>query len=120
MRKNINKAIRSGLTVQHFSGNQITQEIIHQFHNIYCDTLIRNGAEEHSIYDITFFRSITQLCDKNSSIFFTYYENEPISTELVLWGETIGYSYLGGTLSEYFHLRPNEILKYELMKFLME
>ena len=120
VRKNINKALRSGLTVAHFSGDKITEEIINQFHYIYRDTLLRNGADENSIYDITFFKSITHLCDKNSSIFFTNYENKPISTELVLWGETIGYSYLGGTLSGYFHLRPNEILKYELMKFLKQ
>ncbi|MFA5973307.1 MAG: GNAT family N-acetyltransferase [Lentimicrobiaceae bacterium] len=120
VRKNIKKAIRNGLTVKCFSGDQITEEIINQFHNIYRDTLIRNSADKNSIYDIAFFRSITLICDKNSSIFFTYYENKPISTELVLWGETIGYSYLGGTLSEYFHLRPNEILKFELMKFLKQ
>lgn len=118
VRKNINKALRNDLSVKWFSGDQISNEIIDQFYRIYHETLIRNLADKNSIYDFAFFRSMTQLVDKNSSIFFTYYENKPISTELVLWGEAIGYSYLGGTLGEYFHLRPNEILKYELMKFL--
>jgi len=120
VRKNIKKAIRSGLTVKRYQGKQITDEILNQFYDIYCKTLSRNSAGQNSVFQFSFFSSLVQsVCDQ-SCIFFTYYDTVPVSTELVLWGTSVGYSYLGGTLSEYFHLRPNEILKFELMKFLKQ
>ena len=44
----------------------------------------------------------------------------PISCELVLHNGNIAYSYLGGTLSEYFSFRPNDILKHKLILKLKE
>ena len=40
-----------------------------------------------------------------------------ISAELVIYGSENCYSYLGGTNSEYFDLRPNDFLKYEIIKW---
>ena len=43
-----------------------------------------------------------------------------ISSELILYGKEDCYSFLGGTNSEYFHLRPNDYLKYETIKYSKE
>jgi lipid II:glycine glycyltransferase (peptidoglycan interpeptide bridge formation enzyme) len=44
-------------------------------------------------------------------------EGKVISTELVLYGSENCYSFLGGTNQEYFHFRPNDFLKFEIIKW---
>jgi lipid II:glycine glycyltransferase (peptidoglycan interpeptide bridge formation enzyme) len=40
-----------------------------------------------------------------------------ISTELVIYGTENSYSFLGGTNRNYFQMRPNDFLKYEIIKW---
>ena len=44
-------------------------------------------------------------------------EEKIISTELVIYGSGNAYSYLGGTDNAYFDVRPNDFLKYEIIKW---
>ena len=46
----------------------------------------------------------------------TYFEDKPISTELIIVNENVMHSFLGGTISDYFNLRPNDFLKIEINK----
>lgn len=43
-----------------------------------------------------------------------------IATELVLCSSKYAYSFLGGTMDEYFALRPNDFLKNEIIKWCYE
>ena len=52
--------------------------------------------------------------------FHVLYEGQVISTELVIYGSENAYSYLGGTDSHYFHVRPNDFLKVEIIKWAKE
>ncbi|MDD5457686.1 MAG: GNAT family N-acetyltransferase, partial [Candidatus Margulisbacteria bacterium] len=47
-------------------------------------------------------------------------EGSVISTELVLYGSENCYSFLGGTDHVFFHMRPNDFLKYEIIKWAKE
>ena len=47
----------------------------------------------------------------------TYFEDKPISTELIIVNENVMHSFLGGTISDYFNLRPNDFLKIEIIKW---
>jgi CelD/BcsL family acetyltransferase involved in cellulose biosynthesis len=40
-----------------------------------------------------------------------------VSTELILLSQCSSYSFLGGTDSAYFDLRPNDLLKYEIIRW---
>ena len=57
---------------------------------------------------------------ENVMYFHVFYEGKVISTELVIYGAENCYSYLGGTNREYFDLRPNDFLKYEIIKWAKE
>jgi hypothetical protein len=47
-------------------------------------------------------------------------DNKICSTELVLHSEKYAYSFLGGTLNEYYEFRPNDYLKNEIIKWCNE
>ena len=49
--------------------------------------------------------------------FCVYKDGKVISTELVLCSKKYAYSFLGGSLSEYYEFRPNDFLKNEILKW---
>lgn len=110
VKKNIRKAIKNELNVI----VDETGERIEEFLEIYYSTMERNHASESYYYSEEFFR---QLSKENSCFFHVESEGKIISTEMVLFDKLCSYSFLGGTIDEYFPLRPNEILKYEIMKW---
>ena len=117
-RKNIKKAVRENLQVLIKEGNQITDQDKNQFFDIYISTMKRNNADDYYFFSKGFFDTLfTELID-NVVLGFTEINGKPISTEIVTFGQKYAYSYLGGTLSDFFPLRPNEILKHELNLYL--
>ncbi|MBI9033193.1 MAG: GNAT family N-acetyltransferase [Bacteroidales bacterium] len=117
-RKNINKALRNGLEVVHYSGSEINKERIAEFEDIYQSTMSRNSADEFYYFDSAFFGSLAKGLGDKAQFFFTYMHDKIISCELVVCGSEVGYSFLGGTLSEYYGYRPNDILKHKIIEVL--
>jgi lipid II:glycine glycyltransferase (peptidoglycan interpeptide bridge formation enzyme) len=117
-RKNVNKAIRSGLRVKYFSGSEIISSYTQKFIDIYVITMTRNSVGDFYYFNKEFFQGIARKLSKNSLYFFTFKDEIVISCELVLLSKKIGYSFLGGTLSKYFEFRPNDILKHEIINVL--
>jgi len=115
VRKNIKRAIANNLKVE----VDINGEKIDDFLNIYYKTMDRNSAEKDFYYDKAFFNKINEMKD-NVAYFNVIHENKAISTELIIYNDMSAYSYLGGTLSEYFNLRPNDFIKYEIIKWLYD
>ena len=112
VRKNLKKAKQNGLTIQiDTEGNSLDD-----FLNIYYQTMDRNDAKNDYYFTKEFFNILNTMKD-NTVYFNVIYEGKVISTELVIYSENNCYSYLGGTLSEYFNLRPNDFLKYEIIKW---
>ena len=115
-RKNINKAKKSHLSAFKIGSNELTNEYLNEFMKIYYDTMKRNKADEYYYFPITFFENISRYLKNKFYYYFVSYENTIISTELVLNGNEISYSFLGGTLGEFFQYRPNDFLKDFIIK----
>jgi hypothetical protein len=119
-RKNINKAERSGLTARYVSGQNIPKEEMAAFLEIYYDTMKRNNALGQYYFSEKYFDDLSNSLSDNALFFFTLAENKIVSCELVLKGQETGYSFLGGTLPDYFSLRANDILKHHIILTLKE
>lgn len=112
VRKNVKRAIKNNLEIV----LDETGALLDDFLNVYYGTMERTQAEGKFFFSRSFFEIINQM--KGHFIYFhVKKDNIVISTELVIYGTDTCYSYLGGTNSEYFDLRPNDFLKYEVIKW---
>lgn len=118
VRKNIRKAVKSGLTFKWILGNEINSSDLNSFLEIYNHTMSRNNADEFYYFNQDFFRDISYNLKDKTLFVFVLYEDKIISCELVLLGSEIAYSFLGGTISEYYQYRPNDFLKHETIVLL--
>lgn len=110
VKKNIKKAIKNDLEVL----IDESHEFLDSFLEIYYGTMDRNNADSQFYFNKSFFENMSR---QNAIYFHISNEGKIISTELVLYDNMCAYSYLGGTIDEYFHLRPTELLKFEIMKW---
>ena len=117
-RKNIKKAIRSGLTFKYVLGNEISCNDLESFYKVYDHTMKRNNADDYYYFSMKYFNNISTLLREKALFVFDLVDNQVISCELVLLGSKIAYSFLGGTLSDYYQYRPNDFLKYETINLL--
>jgi len=108
-RKNINKAIHEGVRVL----IEETPEHFADFMHIYRHTLKRNQAGEFYYFDHDFFQKIHSELQGRFIYAHACKDGGIISSELLLFNGTYLHSYLGGTLEQYFPLRPNNLLKHE-------
>ena len=115
VRKNVKKANNNHLEIV----IENTDEHLQDFLDIYYSTMERSNAESEYYFSKEFFEILNRMSD-NIMYFHVIYEGKVISTELVIYGAENCYSYLGGTNREYFDLRPNDFLKYEIIKWAKE
>ena len=112
VRKNLKKAEASGLEIRIDTvGDDLTD-----FLRIYRATMDRNHAENEYYLSEEFYRQINTM-NGHFAYFHVLYQGMVISTELVLMGTDTMYSYLGGTDEEYFAYRPNDFLKYHIIRW---
>lgn len=114
VRKNIKKAEREGITVKIYYNN-ITNEIIDAFYDVYIETMNRTKADSHFYFDKTKVINFITDCVENIAIAIAYYNNKPVSAELILCSNSDIYSFIGGTKSAYFNKRPNDLLKHHII-----
>lgn len=115
VRKNLKKADASGLEIRiDTAGDDLTD-----FLRIYRATMDRNHAENEYYFSEEFYRQINTM-HGHFAYFHVLYQGMVISTELVLMGAGIMYSYLGGTDEAYFAYRPNDFLKYHIIRWGVE
>lgn len=112
VRKNVKRAIKNNLEI----AIENTGEYLTDFLEIYYSTMDRSNAEQEYYFSRDFFSTINTMKD-NIMYFHVISDGKIISTELVIYGAKTCYSYLGGTLKEYFNLRPNDFLKFEIIKW---
>ena len=113
VRKNVRKAEKNNLCIL------IESNLSHisDFLEIYDDTMDRNNAEDYYYFDKSYFENIEKLLPDNFMYFYVLKGNKIISTELVLYSGRYAYSFLGGTLTDYYEYRPNDFLKNEIIKW---
>ena len=115
VRKNVKRAQQNNLQII----IENTDEHLQDFLDIYYSTMDRSNAEGEYYFSKAFYETLNQMRD-NIMYFHVLHEGEVISTELVIYGAENCYSYLGGTYRDYFELRPNDFLKYEIIKWAKE
>lgn len=112
VRKNVKRANSNNLKII----IENTEEHLEDFLRIYYSTMDRNSAESDYYFSRDFYHRINDMKD-NIMYFHVLHEEKIISTELVIYGTENAYSYLGGTDRKYFNLRPNDFLKYQIIKW---
>ena len=112
VRKNVKKANANGLSCI----IENTGEYLDDFLRIYYGTMDRTDAEGEYYFSKNFFVNLNNMKD-NIMYFHAVYEGKIVSTELVIYGSENVYSYLGGTDRTYFDVRPNDYLKFEIIKW---
>ena len=115
VRKNIKKANTHNLKCIIES----TNEHIDDFIRIYNGTMSRTCADREYYFSKQFYEILSEMND-NIMYFYVIYKEKIVSVELVIFGSQNVYSYLGGTDREYFDVRPNDFLKYEIIKWAKE
>jgi len=114
-RKNIKKAQREGLQVKSNKGIENDKSFRQIFIDIYCSTMDRHKADDFYYFTDEYFLNLTSQLSGCSRIYVAFIENRAISSELVLFDRTRSYSFLGGTLPEWFSYRPNDLLKHTII-----
>ncbi|WP_299252484.1 GNAT family N-acetyltransferase [uncultured Aquimarina sp.] len=120
VRNNYRKAINYNLSFKVFHKNQITKDVIEIFHDIYVDTMTRNKADSIYFFSGTYFEDLILSNLDNFSIVIVYYEDVPISVELIINYKDIIFAFLGGTNAEYFSYRPNDFLRVKVIEWAVE
>lgn len=115
VRKNLKRATSFGLNIE----IDTTGARLDDFLKIYYGTMDRTSANENFFFSREFFEALNEM-NGNYVYLHVLSEGQVISTELVLYGSENCYSFLGGTNSDFFHLRPNDFLKYEIIKWAKE
>lgn len=120
VRKNVRKAESYGLITDIKQGRDISENDLALFLSIYTSTMTRNEAADFYYFPIEFYNSIIKNLGDQVLLATTFLENTAISTEIVLMDGQTGYSFLGGTLSQYNLYRANTYLRWEIMKHLFK
>jgi len=116
VRKNVNKAKRENL-YSHISYEKITDNEIVAFFEIYTETMVRTKAKNVFFYSINKFKKFIKNNRQNCAICTIFFNEIPISSELILISKDSIYSFLGGTNDSFFEKRPNDFLKVELINW---
>lgn len=113
VRKNIKKAERSGITIEEDASGRRLQEFL----GIYKHTMDRREAGRQYYFPRSYFEKIPLELPGQFRYFHALHQGRVVSTELVLVSEENVYSFLGGTVDDAFDWRPNDLLKYEIIKW---
>ncbi len=117
VRKNINKAKREGLSVKLFYADDISVDIFGQFYAIFEHTMDRTHAAASYYYSYEKLKAFMRNNPQNCALVLTFKDEKPVASEMILLSEDTVFSFIGGTLADYFEFRPNEILKDEIIKW---
>lgn len=114
VRKNVNKARRAGCEVIVDHGLRRVDEFL----DVYLATMKRRDAASWFHFDAVFFRELCGELGSHAIAFLAVDAHDAVvSVELVLSSDRRMYSFLGGTLAAAFAMAPNDLLKYEIIKY---
>lgn len=115
VRNNYRKALSYNLKFKIYHRDAIHKDVIEIFNTIYTDTMKRNNASSIYFFSNDYFKNLILSNAENFSIAFAYYENVPISAELIINCRNKIFAFLGGTNAEYFSHRPNDFLRVKII-----
>lgn len=111
-RQNINQAQNSGLTTEYY-----IKEFPYRtaFIRIYRDTMNRVDADPYLIFNDNYFNNIFNHLPLIQFVVFK--DKTPIASALCLYSNDILHLHFEGSYKEFLHLRPNDMLFDEVIKF---
>jgi hypothetical protein len=116
VRKNVKRARESELSVElDTSGSRLDEFMV-----VYGETMERNMAGAFYRFAQRFFEELFEILPEHVALMHVSDKRRVVSTELLLLSETRAYSFLGGTRSDAFALRPNDLLKHEIIRWAKE
>jgi hypothetical protein len=116
VRKNIKHARRSGIEIQvELDGRRHAE-----FAEVYESTMNRRSAAPGYYFEPRFFDNLHRDLIGHFVYFFAVEGGRAVSCELVLTAGQTAYSFLGGTRSDAFPRRPNDLLKYTVIRWAKE
>jgi len=107
VRKNVKKARRAGVRIEF----DPVGARLDDFLRLYLNTLARRDAPQRYRFPREFFERLP----KERLYVHALHDDRIVSSELVLLSARTAYSFLGGTDAGAFDLRPNDLLKWELI-----
>ena len=117
VRNNFRKAENYNLEFKIYHQDQIKKELISIFNEIYVATMHRNNADSIYFFSKEYFENLILSNKQNFSLAIAFYEEVPISVELIINYEDTIYAYLGGTNADYFSYRPNDFLRVKIIEW---
>jgi hypothetical protein len=112
-RTRIRKAIKSGVEIV-FGRDKF---LIDEFKKMYENTMIRDNASQYYFFNKSFFNTTLEQLSENSFIAAAKYNNEIISTSIILFNDKYIHYHFGGSDKKYMNLAPNNLLFYEVAKW---
>ena len=116
VRKNYRRATTAGLTVERVR----PEDGIDDFLTLYLGTMERRDAVGSFHLDETRLSQLVDDLGPRADLFFTVEVGRRISTELVLREGSTAYSFLGRTDDSRFEMRPNDLLKCEIVRWAVD
>ena len=120
VRRNVKLAENYGLTVTEYRPEEMNEKLFKDFITIYNSTMTRNKASKNYYYDFEFIKKLSNKLKKNILFFFTTLKKKNIACEMILIDKNYSYSFLGGSIKDELKYKPNDLLKFNLIKKLKE
>lgn len=108
-RNMIRKAEKNGIGIRHGKG----LELFKDFKRIYNATMEKDHAEEYYFFEDSFYESIHNDLHDNYEMFFAVLNGEIIAMSIMLYGNKQMHYHLSGSMIEYRHLAPSNLLLYK-------
>ncbi|WP_430813453.1 lipid II:glycine glycyltransferase FemX [Carboxylicivirga sp. RSCT41] len=113
VRRNIRKATRVNLKLEIDHDGKRLKDFFH----LYNLTMDRLQAKSKYYFPLTYFEKLQNSLNGQCAYFYIMHNDKAIASVLVLFASKKMYYFLGGSDSEYFDLRPNELLHFEVMQW---
>ena len=108
-RNKIRKAQRAGIVI--YNGRY--PEIYEMFRDIYNSTMDRDNADSYYYFKPEFYQSILYDLDTEAQVFYAELDNKVIAASIILGANHRLNYHLSGSLKEYQHLAPTNLLLYQ-------
>ena len=105
----IRKAEKNGIEIRH--GKDL--ELFKVFKRIYNATMKKDHAEDYYFFEDAFYESIHRDLYDNYEMFYAVLNGDIIAMSIMLFGNKQMHYHLSGSLIEYRHLAPSNLLLYK-------
>ena len=109
-RNHIRKAQKNNIQIHHTDD----YSIFHGFISIYNKTMDRDNADEYYYFQEDFYKVIYDYLKGNFQVFYATLDNQIIVASIILYANKQVHYHLSGSLIEYRHLAPTNLLLYHV------